>query len=126
MQCTNISVYKDVDDLDLYVGGLLEKNDGDSILGPVFKCIIGRQFRLLKKGDRFFYDLSIASNKKVAFNLEELNEVRSDCQQICFKVREDSPITGKAHGTFSMIVKTSWTVFKMFSATRLGKPRWRD
>ena len=84
MQCTNISVYKDVDDLDLYVGGLLEKNDGDSILGPVFKCIIGRQFRLLKKGDRFFYDLSIASNKKVAFNLEELNEVRSDCQQICF------------------------------------------
>ena len=85
MQCTNISVYKDVDDLDLYVGGLLEKNDGDSILGPVFKCIIGRQFRLLKKGDRFFYDLSIASNKKVAFNLEELNEVRSDCQQICFK-----------------------------------------
>ena len=74
------SVYKHVDDLDLYVGGLLEKNDGDSILGPVFKCIIGRQFQLLKKGDRFFYDLSIASNKKVAFNLEELNEVRSDCQ----------------------------------------------
>ena len=79
------SVYKHVDDLDLYVGGLLEKNDGDSILGPVFKCIIGRQFQLLKKGDRFFYDLSIASNKKVAFTLEELNEERLDCQQICFK-----------------------------------------
>ena len=77
MYIFTFSVYKDVDDLDLYVGGLLEKNDGDSILGPVFKCIIGRQFRLLKKGDRFFYDLSIASNKKVAFNLEELNEVRS-------------------------------------------------
>ena len=81
MHTFTFSVYKHVDDLDLYVGGLLEKNDGDSILGPVFKCIIGRQFQLLKKGDRFFYDLSIASNKKVAFNLEELNEVRSDCQQ---------------------------------------------
>ena len=80
MHTFTFSVYKHVDDLDLYVGGLLEKNDGDSILGPVFKCIIGRQFQLLKKGDRFFYDLSIASNKKVAFNLEELNEVRSDSQ----------------------------------------------
>ena len=91
-------MYKDVDDLDLYVGGLLEKNDGDSILGPVFKCIIGRQFRLLKKGDRFFYDLSIASNKKVAFNLEELNEVRSDCQQIVSRFARIPQSWGRSMG----------------------------
>ena len=37
-------VYKSVDDIDLYLGGFLEAAHGDSILGPVFKCIIGDQF----------------------------------------------------------------------------------
>jgi len=37
-------VYRNVDDIDLYVGGFLEAAHEDSILGPVFKCIIGDQF----------------------------------------------------------------------------------
>lgn len=67
-------VYKHVDDIDLYVGGFLEAAHEDSILGPVFKCIIGDQFARLKKGDRFFYDLGIDQN--IAFTLPQLNEVR--------------------------------------------------
>jgi len=68
------SVYRHVDDIDLYVGGFLETAHGDSILGPVFKCIIGDQFARLKKGDRFFYDLNVDSN--IAFSLQQLDEVR--------------------------------------------------
>jgi len=68
------SVYRHVDDIDLYVGGFLEKAHEDSILGPVFKCIIGDQFARLKKGDRFFYDLNI--NNNIAFTLPQLDEVR--------------------------------------------------
>jgi len=67
-------VYRNVDDIDLYVGGFLEAAHEDSILGPVFKCIIGDQFARLKKGDRFFYDLGI--DKNLAFSLPQLNEVR--------------------------------------------------
>lgn len=67
-------VYRNVDDIDLYVGGFLEAAHEDSILGPVFKCIIGDQFARLKKGDRFFYDLG--TDKNLAFSLPELNEVR--------------------------------------------------
>ena len=67
------SVYRHVDDIDLYVGGFLEKAHEDSILGPVFKCIIGDQFARLKKGDRFFYDLGNDSN--IAFSLPQLNQV---------------------------------------------------
>ena len=67
------SVYRSVDDIDLYVGGFLEAAHDDSILGPVFKCIIGDQFARLKKGDRFFYDLNVDSN--IAFSLPQLNEV---------------------------------------------------
>merc|ERR1712241_738399 len=67
-------VYKHVDDIDLYVGGFLEAAHEDSILGPVFKCIIGDQFARLKKGDRFFYDLGVDNN--IAFTLSQLNQVR--------------------------------------------------
>merc|ERR1711988_369244 len=67
-------MYKSIDDIDLYVGGFLEAEHEDSILGPVFKCIIGDQFARLKKGDRFFYDLGI--DKNLAFSLPQLNEVR--------------------------------------------------
>ena len=68
------SIYRDVDDIDLYVGGFLEAAHEDSILGPVFKCIIGDQFVRLKKGDRFFYDLGLDEN--IAFSLAQLNEVK--------------------------------------------------
>merc|ERR1711973_423847 len=33
--------YRDIEDIDLFVGGFLEEPHLDSILGPVFKCIIG-------------------------------------------------------------------------------------
>ena len=49
-------VYKNVDDIDLFVGGMLEKSEGDALVGPVFKCIIGDQFIRLKEGDRFWYE----------------------------------------------------------------------
>ena len=67
-------VYKHVDDVDLFVGGFLEAAQEDSILGPIFKCIIGDQFARLKKGDRFFYDLGIDIN--VAFSQLQLDQVR--------------------------------------------------
>ena len=52
-------LYNDVDDIDLYVGGFLERRHLDSILGPTFKCIIADTFARLKIGDRFFYDLGL-------------------------------------------------------------------
>ena len=34
------SVYHDVEDVDLYVGGVLETPGKDSIVGPTFRCIL--------------------------------------------------------------------------------------
>ena len=67
-------MYKSIDDIDLFVGGFLEKPHQDSLVGPVFKCIIGDQFARLKKGDRFFYDLGTDSN--IMFSTQELQEIR--------------------------------------------------
>eukprot|EP00092_Neocalanus_flemingeri_P044970 GFUD01050082.1.p1 GENE.GFUD01050082.1~~GFUD01050082.1.p1 ORF type:complete len:987 (-),score=208.69 GFUD01050082.1:253-3213(-) len=63
-----------VDDVDLFVGGTLEDHTGDSILGPTFQCIIGEQFKLLKKGDRFWYENGEFSESR--FSQTQLNEIR--------------------------------------------------
>lgn len=50
------AVYRSVDDIDLYIGGLVERHLPGSMMGPVFTCIIADQFARLKEGDRFFYE----------------------------------------------------------------------
>ncbi len=48
-------VYDDVNDIDLYVGAISESSVAGGVVGPTFACLIGEQFRRIKKGDRFFY-----------------------------------------------------------------------
>jgi len=67
-------MYNSIDDVDLFVGGFLEQPHQDSLVGPVFKCIIGDQFARLKKGDRFFYDLGNDANTR--FEEQEVDEIR--------------------------------------------------
>ena len=43
----------DVDDIDLYTGGLAES--AGSTPGETFQCLLGKQFERLKHCDRFFY-----------------------------------------------------------------------
>ncbi|KAK3106088.1 hypothetical protein FSP39_012550, partial [Pinctada imbricata] len=51
-------IYNDVDDIELYVGGVSEEHAPSSAVGPTFACIIARQFYDLKYGDRFWYEKS--------------------------------------------------------------------
>jgi len=52
-----------VDDIDLYVGGLLEINQQeDGLLGPTFLCIIAENFLKVKYEDRYFYEAGEGTN----------------------------------------------------------------
>ena len=51
------TVYTRVDDIDAFPGGLAETSTqaGGGLLGDTFSCILGRQFKALMEGDRYFF-----------------------------------------------------------------------
>ncbi|XP_037085510.1 peroxidase-like [Pollicipes pollicipes] len=50
------SVYDDPRDVDLFIGGAIERRAPGAQVGPTFQCLVGQQFFDLRFGDRFFYD----------------------------------------------------------------------
>ncbi|XP_029656077.1 peroxidase-like protein isoform X2 [Octopus sinensis] len=67
------SIYSHPDDIDLFSGGLSENPIRGGIVGPTFACIIGRQFHLIKVGDRFWYE---RNDPTVGFTLNQLDQIR--------------------------------------------------
>ena len=49
-------IYKTVDDVDLFIGGIGEARADGALLGPTFQCLIGDQMARLRRGDRYFYE----------------------------------------------------------------------
>ncbi|XP_043217352.1 peroxidase-like [Amphibalanus amphitrite] len=66
-------LYKSVDDVDLFIGGVSERPVEDALVGPVFRCIITDQFARQKAGDRYFYE---EGGQTGSFTLDQLNEIR--------------------------------------------------
>ncbi|XP_054281267.1 peroxidase-like [Macrosteles quadrilineatus] len=65
--------YEHVDDVDLYVGGVMEDLVPNALVGPVFQCIVAEQFRRWRNGDRFFYEFG---GQPGSFRLDQLDEIR--------------------------------------------------
>uniref|UniRef100_T1IPA1 Chorion peroxidase n=1 Tax=Strigamia maritima TaxID=126957 RepID=T1IPA1_STRMM len=68
-------IYRFVDDVDLYVAGVMEQHIVGGVLGPTFSCIIADQFRRLKQSDRFWYE-RFSEKEMVGFSPEQLQEIR--------------------------------------------------
>ena len=84
-----------IDDIDPYTGGLAEMAPNDALVGPLFACIIGRQFKSLMVGDRFFYLHHADSDQKAVglkANTKRMVMGRSLADIIC-----DNTDTDKIH-----------------------------
>ncbi|XP_061185816.1 thyroid peroxidase-like [Saccostrea echinata] len=64
--------YDHVDDIDVFVGGMTETPRDGALVGPLFECLLGRQFKDLKFGDRYWYERSGIEG----FSLGQLTEIR--------------------------------------------------
>ncbi|XP_046330335.2 thyroid peroxidase-like [Haliotis rufescens] len=92
------SVYKHIDDIDLFPGALSEKPVPGGLLGPTFTCLLGKQFQALKEGDRFWFE---ENNAYVKFTPNQLNEIRkaSLSRVVCdntdtYKIQKNAFIKG--------------------------------
>ena len=69
--------YENVDDVDLFVGGIFEKPFNGGGLGAVFTCILGNTFRALRFGDRFWYENGRQGGSSLQpFTLAQLDALR--------------------------------------------------
>uniref|UniRef100_A0A1B6LPE8 Peroxidase n=1 Tax=Graphocephala atropunctata TaxID=36148 RepID=A0A1B6LPE8_9HEMI len=66
------STYVSVEDVHLYLGGVLEELIPDTLVGPTFQCIIGQQFYQYMRGDRFYYE---NCGLPWSFTRDQLNEI---------------------------------------------------
>lgn len=66
-------MYRDYRDVDLFVGGLLEKNVRGGIVGDTFGHIIANQFADLKFGDAYFFN---GKDRIRGFTNEQLRVIR--------------------------------------------------
>lgn len=67
-------LYKTPEDVDLVVGGALERIVDDTQYGPTYLCIVTEQFYRTRTSDRFFYENGVHAT---AFTLEQLNAIRA-------------------------------------------------
>uniref|UniRef100_A0A0P5JUL6 Chorion peroxidase n=1 Tax=Daphnia magna TaxID=35525 RepID=A0A0P5JUL6_9CRUS len=65
-------IYNSIDDVDLFIGGVSERQVEGALLGPTFLCLIGDQFARLRRGDRLFYEEATAQ-----FTQQQLATLRS-------------------------------------------------
>ena len=66
-----LEAYGDVDQVDLWVGGLSEDRLTDSHMGELFTTLVVMQFEALRDGDRFWYELTFGGDE-----LKELRETK--------------------------------------------------
>uniref|UniRef100_A0A915PUS5 peroxidase n=1 Tax=Setaria digitata TaxID=48799 RepID=A0A915PUS5_9BILA len=62
--------YRTPDDVDLYIGSMVEDPVIGGLVGTTLACLIGNQFRRLRDGDRFYYE------RPGLFTAEQITEIR--------------------------------------------------
>lgn len=75
LQQTLAEVYGDVDNIDVWVGGLAEDHLPSASVGELFHTILVDQFTRLRDGDRFWYEATFSGDELAAIQNTRLSDV---------------------------------------------------
>ncbi|XP_071119087.1 peroxidasin-like [Haliotis cracherodii] len=109
-----VGLYKCLNDVDLFVGGMREQPLGDALLGPTFAYILATQFQNLRLGDRFWYE---GADTFTAAQLAEIRKVTLS-RVIC----DNSKISRIQRDAFKLITRRNRKIrCRHLSSLNLGK-----
>lgn len=69
------SVYADVEDIDLWVGGLSETPVAGGMVGELFHAVLTEQFEALRDGDRLWYARTLGANRRQQVEATRLSDI---------------------------------------------------
>ena len=95
------AVYGDVDNIDLWIGGLAEDHVRDSAVGELVQTIVADQFRRLRDGDRFWYENIFSGRDLVQLRNTRLSDI----------LQRNTSITNLQQDVFYMRTAFSGSVF---------------
>ena len=102
------SIYGDVNNVELFVGGLAEDHAKGSSVGPTFQAIIANQFERIRDGDRFWYQNIFSGLQLRAIQNTQLSDI----------IRANTNTTNIQNNVFVFRTLISGTV--SVGSTRLG------
>ena len=105
MQAKLQSLYGNVNNIDLWVGGLAEDHVPGGSVGPLFARVIGEQFGRLRAADSFWYQKTFAGADLQAVGNTHLTDV----------IRRNTALTTVQPNAFVFSVSISGTVFGDFN-----------
>jgi len=77
------AVYQNVTDIDILPGALSERPVNGSTIGPTLQCLLGRQFSLLRAGDRHWYESDVPPSHFTRSQLKALRGGATLARIIC-------------------------------------------
>jgi len=89
------AAYDDVDQIDIWVGGLAEDHHHKALVGSLFYRMIVEQFEALRDGDRFFYRNTLSRREirqvkrtKLAHIIRRNTTINKEIRKKVFRVRQ--------------------------------------
>ena len=107
LQAALEQVYGDVDNIDLWVGGLAEDHVSGSSVGELVQTIVADQFERLRDGDRFWYEK--------LYSGRELNQLRNT--KLSDIIERNTTITNLQDDVFYFRSQVRGSVFMTASST---------